>query len=92
MPTATDAVCVCVCGLGTRKPSGRVFAIGTTKVIFTVCDAASNPSTGGFTVTVTNLEAVVSSGTVTRGTATEWEDHYYFSLPDSGAPEGNGDL
>ena len=79
-------------GLGTSKASGSVFAIGTKKVIFTVCDAASNTSTGGFTVTVTNLEAVVTSGTVTRGTVTESDDHYYSSLPDLGAPEGNGDL
>ena len=43
-----------------------MFAIGTTKVILTVCDAASNTSTGGFTVTVQSLAGFQSTFLVDR--------------------------
>lgn len=71
--SATDAVGVT--SLTTSIPSGATFPLGTTTVTVTASDAAGNPSTGSFTVTVVDTTAPVITS-VTPSTGTLWSPNH----------------
>ena len=76
--TATDAVGVT--SLTYSKASGTTFPIGTTTVTVTAKDAAGNPSTKSFTVTVKDSTAPAITATMTAKGGGDDESTQFFTI------------